>query len=467
MISTGPQTVPSNTTPTARVSHRAWILTALLCTFLLPKALLAEDPESLSSAMKKKKVKFEAVAMHGFEKIDITLVNLTDKSLRLNPAGAVLLPPDPSLQRLGLGAPVDAEPGNEDSFLILLAPNGRWTGCVWAVCLDHAKAVPANGVPYTLSGEVAEDKALEILQYWAKNPWINQKTVNDLIWTKQDLKVLQSQVIPQWLRKSSLTAWGGELFWLSGEGQLFRLSGEKWVKIGEGFENVVAGHGTIAGTHSAVNGIRFRTLTGEGWQFKPLAGAPAKVFPGPGFVLYARVGTSLLRFDPGADSFVPAAPFPILDAALKRGPREPTLVVLANEPRQVKVRFGPGKWQALPGGAVKSIAVSHEKIYAELENGIYRFGKKWVKVAERGSFILPGRTSCFFFLKGKIRRYDESKKTSIDVKPLAVIPLTFGVDPVEDRLFAVDERGMIWAWEGESWVERVRIPEKGEGKKGD
>jgi len=438
------------------------ILAAVVLILAASGALSAQEPEAepLFDALRKNKVKFEAIAMHGFQKIDITLFNLTDGPLLLDPAGSMLMPPDPALQRLGLGSPVGAKPGEPLSFFIRIEPKARWSGCVWSVCLDAKLAVPANGVPYTLSVNPASGRALEILRYWARKPWIDQKTVNDLIWTGQSLAVLRTQVIPLWLRKSTLASWGNERFWLSGEGRLYRRKGEKWELLGKGLERIHVGEGLVAGTHRAVNGVRYRGLTGQGWQFLILPGIPEEVWPAPGFVLYAKVENQLFRFDPGTDAFVKAAEFPVASVAIRRQAKGHTLFAVRADTGKIQVRTSDDAWKEFSALPAKNIAVSQASVYAEFGTGIFRFTKKWVKLAEPGWELRPGRKCCYFLREGKVLLFSEERGKLSEIPAPPAMALSICVDPSSDLLLALDESGIVWAYQGQEWVKQYKIASK-------
>ncbi|MHC4777363.1 MAG: hypothetical protein ACYTFG_02170 [Planctomycetota bacterium] len=442
----------------------AWILLLAVAALLVTSTpARAAEVESLSDAMAKGRIRFDAVAMHGFEKIDITIVNLVSRILKIDPAGAVLIPPDPALQRLGLGAPVGADPADEGSFFIHLAPNGQWSGTVWAVCLDHGKGVPSNGVPYTLSKKSAEGKALEVLKYWARNPWIQQKTVNDLIWTGQDIKVLRSQVIPSWLRKSSLAAWGGEIMWLSGTGRLFRRTPDAWANIGKRLEKVILGHGLVVGTHNSINGIRYKSLTGEGWSYKSLAGVPSQVHPAPGFLLYTLVESSLFLLEPGKPDFAKASDLECEGVAMTWRAKTPVLFLLERETAKIHTTDPrDGKWITLPAGPAKKIAASRESLYAEFETGVFRYGRGWAKVAETGTAFFPASKSCFLVRGDSVSVFHEAKGKTSPLPPLKSSPLFCSVDPVEEKVYIIDERGAIWSFVENEWKFLFKIPAKNE-----
>lgn len=438
----------------------------LVLSFLIPLVLPAaargaEGVEPLFQAMREGKVRFEAVAMHGFEKIDITVTNLTDRFLRLDPAGAMLMPPDPSLQRLGLGAPVTADPENEDSFFILLPPRGDWSGTVWAVCLDHEKGVPPNGVPYALSASGAPDKALEILRYWARNPWIVQKTVNDIIWTGQDLGVLRSQVIPARIRRSEPAAWNGALYWRSGDGEIYRLREEEWTRIGKGFDAVSAAEGLVVGLNRAINGVRITGQTGEGWRFLSLPGIPDKALPAPGMAVFAKVEDRLFRFGPGQEGFEPVDSPPLLDFACS-GESGEILHILEKGKGAVLRREDDGSWASLPGDSASRIAAGRGDLYAAFPSGVFRLRRTWVKIADPGVQFFPGRGSCFLVQEGKYGRYDESTSEVVFSQPISRQYVAISADPASDTLFLLDEKGAIHAFRGEGIEFVARVPGRSE-----
>ncbi|GEM_PF-2600591 len=431
---------------------------ALLLAFASP-GLASEEPRTLFEALKKKEVAFEAVAMHGFEKIDITILNLTDRTLTLDPAGSVLLPPDPALQRLGLGAPVDANPDAPLSFYLVVKPRGRWSGTVWAVCLDAEKGVPPNGVPYVLSDSPAEGNALNLLKYWARNPWIRQKTVNDLIWTGQDLGVLKSQVIPARLRKSDVAVWDGTVFWLSGDGLLFRTREDEWVEIGRGFDRVVAGHGLIAGTHRALNGVRILGFTGKTWRFLTLPGIPDEVRTAPGHVLYARIGTDLYRFGPGDERFHPAVPFPVAAFAIQAGEPEPEVFVVEAESGTVRLLQADGGHREFPGGPARRVHATRASVFAEFATGLFVLrGSSWVKVAGPPSRFLAAGETAFFVREGGLHRVGPDGGEP-ELLPKGREPfLVLETDREADAIYGLDEKGGIWTFEKNEWSFRIRIP---------
>lgn len=424
----------------------------------LAQTSLAEKPTPMFEAMKARTVRFKATAMHGFEKIDITVDNLTNRAMVIDPAGSVLHPPDPALQRLGLGAPVDANPENPPSFFIHLSPRGSWSGTVWSVCLDAKKGVPPNGVPYELTAEPAEAEILKVLKYWAKNPWIDQKTVNDLIWGKPDLEVLRSQVIPTHLRKSSLHAWGGEVFWLSGSDELFRQKGEEWVSIGLNIGDVALGHGQVAAYRKGINGLRRYSVTKGDWKFLFLQGVPTVVLPGPGNTIYAIIEDRIAKLAPGCEEFVSLEQEPVSLAALSPAPINPVLVVADRETGVVRMMDESGKWRDLPGGIAKGIAASAGSIYAIFDTGIFRFHRGWRKIAAQGDALLAGRETCLIHDGARWVQFKEQsgKLTPLPALDKRMINLT--LDPSTDLLLALDETGRIWSLRDNRWERFSTIP---------
>lgn len=438
----------------------------VLVLLLFPAPFLAAQepsPRPLFEALARNAVRFVADAKYGFEKIDITVSNLTEEALCLDPAGSVLMPPDPSLQRLGLGAPVDARPDDEASFYIHLAPKGIWSGTVWAVCLDAEKGVPGIGVPYELSARPAAPRALEILRYWARKPWIAQKTVNDLIWTGQDLQVLRTQVIPAWLRKSSLACWGGHLFWLSGEGTLYRRAGEEWVEFGANLQHVFAGHGQVVGTHGSINGVRLRSLTGEGWRFVTLLGVPTAVLPAPGFVLYVIAENRLWRLEPGKGDPVQAAPFEVEAAALGGSPgAAPAVYALERETGKIHARAQDGTWTELSALPARGIAATPGLLYGAFATGVFRFQGKWIKIANEAEALLPSARGCYLVHREGVEFYSEETGKKSALPSLENPTLSLVADPAGDGLYALDESGTLSALGPEGWVQIGKVPGKDE-----
>jgi hypothetical protein len=298
------------------------------------------------------------------------------------------------------------------------------------------------------------------LRYWAKKPWIDQKTVNDLIWTGQDLGVLRTQVIPARLRKSTLSAWGGELIWLSGTGRLHRKKGEGWEELGKGLEKAVTGQGMVLGLHRAIAGVRFRSLTGTGWQFQTLPGIPDKAQPASGFAILALVERKLLRFDPSNKEFRPVCEFHVSDFALLGSGKEEVLFALEADSGKIQVLDRNGEWREVSALPARRIAGSGSALYAEFGTGIFRHSSKWIKVAESGSEMLPSRTACYFAGAKKLVRYDEKTGKQSELPPLKSTVLSMCVDPVTGILHALDESGSIWSFSDKAWEKTTSIPEK-------
>jgi hypothetical protein len=396
--------------------------------------------------------------MHGFEKIDLAVANLVNEALRVDPAGTVLTPPDSALQRLGLGAPVDAVPGNEASFFLALSPLGRWSGCVWAVCLDFGKGVPPTGVPYEVSPDLATGNALEVLRYWARNPGIDQKTVNDIVWSGQGLSVLRSQVVPDRLRKSSLAVADGQVFWLSGDGALHRLRGADWEAVGDGLDAVRAGFGMAVGSHRTLNGVRVFAASQGAWRFLLLPGIPAEVLPAPAFSVFARVEGSVYRFGPGSAEFVSACPYTAAGVALKASTHDPEICVLEAETGVVRTLGKSGVWRELPGTAALRISATAGSVYAVFASGLYRFQKRWTKVAEGADALYPGREVLYLIRGTRLYRYDEASDTIVELPSLQTHLLFLATDPAGDSLWVLDEKSSVWVFENSAWRFLVKVP---------
>lgn len=404
----------------------------------------APPAENLFEARRRGRVELEAIAMHGYRKIEITVKNLTDRSLRLDPAGSVLLPPDPALQRLGLAGVVGGVPG-EDSSLILLRPRGSWTGEIHAVCLDFGKGTPPNGVPYELSAEPAGEKALRVLRYWAENPHIRQAMVNDVIWTDQDLDTLKTQVLPPWLLEARLVPAGGALHWLSGGKDLYRVSadGSAWSKIGENFDQVRAGGGQMAGYLHTIPGLRWYNLSQKRWEYFFLPSPPEKVLLGPDRSMFVLARRSLLVYRPGQKQFESVDAPSLKDAALSPASVSPTLWILDAEGR---VRHRPaagGDWTTLPGKGFQTLGATLTAVYASSDRGVFRFRKgQWRAVADRGSRCLAGSRHAFLFRKRTLTVLPDADQPSRNVTlPKRLIHAT--VDRYTDTVWALDESGRV------------------------
>jgi hypothetical protein len=440
---------------------RLWFLTVTLC--VGATAVQAQGPaQNLFDARRKGLVELGAIAMHGYSKIEIVVRNLTDRSLRLDPAGSVLTPPDPALQRLGLAGVVGGIPG-EDSSLILIGPKGTWKGEVHSVCLDFGKGTPPNGVPYVLSPRPAAEKALRVLRYWAANPHIRQATVNDVVWTGQDLKALKSQVIPARVLDSRLVAAGGALYWLSGHRTLYAVSrdGTSWSRLGESLDTVVAGGGQLAGYIERIPGLRWYNVSQRRWEYFFLPSAPKKVLLGPDRVIYVVSKEALFVYRPGQKQFNRLPSPAVLDAALSPAAVSPVLWVLSVDGR---IHYRDREdWKVLPGRGGDRIGATETALYTSTSKGVLRYArKKWTRIGDPGSEFRAGRRGCFLFHKGRVTVLTDLDGTA----PKRTTPpkgvLHFCIDRYTDKLWALDEGGRIHGLNAKgSWDVFVTVPPKG------
>jgi hypothetical protein len=427
-----------------------------------------ESTVNLFDAKKKGWVDLEAIAMYGFEKIEISVVNRTDRRLRLDPAGSVLMPPDPALQRLGLGGVIGGVPG-EDSSLIVLGPRGKWKGLVHSVCLDFGKGTPPNGVPFKLSGSPASDEALKVLRYWASHPHIRQATVNDIIWTGQTLATLKSQVVPPWLLESSLAVWGGKIYWRTGLRTLYEMSGDgaSWSKIGENLDRVDAAGGQVTGYVFRIPGLRWYNLSARKWEYFFLPKAPEKVLLGPDRSIYVLCQKSLYSYRPGQKKFRPFGTVDAADAALSPASVAPVLAVVRDGDGRVMVYDRQKEtWSERPGRDARRVGVTEKSLYARFPKGVFRFQGRWRRLAGPGAEFETGTSRCFLLEKKAISVYDEEKGAVTRMGSLPAGVICKSLDRALDRLYVLDERGRVLRLAaGGTWKVIAAVPEIEKRKK--
>ncbi len=432
-----------------------------------PLAAAGQDAENLFDARRKGKIEFEAVSMFGYEKIEITVKNLTAATVRLNPAGSVLMPPDAALQRLGLGGVVGGVPG-EDSSLIIIGPNGVWTGEIHSVCLDCAKGTPPNGIKYSLSSSPAEEEVLKVLKYWSENPKISQSAVNDIIWAGRKLDTLKSQVLPQWLLGGRIIPSGGKLYFLSGLKAVFQVSDDfaLWTKIGENLDRVIAGGGQVSGYIENIPGLRWYNLSERRWEYFFLPAAPKKVLLGPDRTIFALCGGKLLRWAPGQKDFTLFMPAEIADAAIGPSPVSPVLCVLTSDAGRVLQFDRAGEtWTELAGRGFCRVGASDKSVYACSTGGaLFRFQGQWRKIHPASDDFEAGKRSCFVVEKRRVL-VDEASDSFVATATLPGNLISYCVDGPADSMLAIDEQARVLKLSSSgAWEVICSVPDLGSGK---
>ncbi len=425
-------------------------------------AVSAEEAENLFEAKKKGKVEFEAISMFGFEKIEITVKNLTPALLRLNPAGSVLIPPDGALQRLGLAGVVGGVPG-EDSALIVIPPNGSWTGEINAVCLDFGKGTPPNGVKYSLSGTPADESALEVLRYWADNPQIKQTTVNDIIWSGRRLDTLKSQVLPAWLIDARIIVNGGKMLFLTGSGVLYQVADDalSWSKIGENLDSAAASGGQIAGYIEKIPGLRWYNLSQRSWEYFFLPSSPAKVLLGPDRTIFALCGGTIYRWAPGQKEFAAFSAGGISDAAMSPAAVSPAICALKADSGTVLVYDRAQEaWSELQGGGFSKVGASSKSVYASSAAGVARFQGKWRRIHGSPADFEAGSGKCFIVAAKRVIVYDEGADSLSQPADLPRTAMAWAVDRITDSFYVLDEQAKVHKLsDSGTWLLHLSVPE--------
>jgi hypothetical protein len=104
------------------------------------------------------------------------------------------------------------------------------------------------------------------------------------------------------------------------------------------------------------------------------------------------------------------------------------------------------------------VKASATSLYSQSRKGIYRFYKKWEKIAGPGSDILPGRFVCFLRRDKSLWLYSETTKGLCPLPSLPDSCISLTVDAIADELYRLDDDGKIWRLTKGSWTEAGSVP---------
>lgn len=160
----------------------------LLALVLLAVPAYAAGSAKLTDAVQKSLVKVAAFkpATHKYANLSIT--NVSEEELTIDPFGSSLRPGGQDYQRLGLAF--------SQSGAIVIAPGQTWTGKISSVCRDESLRSPAGTTDYALSATSVTAWEREVLAFWKANRGIPQQFINDVIWGGLDFDELKALVVP-------------------------------------------------------------------------------------------------------------------------------------------------------------------------------------------------------------------------------------------------------------------------------
>jgi hypothetical protein len=324
-------------------------------------------------------------------------------------------------------------------------------------------------VAYKLSAERADDRAFKVLKYWAENPGIGQATVNDVIWTKQTLKTLKSQVLPDWLVGSKLLARGKALYWLSGRRCLHASTdgAQTWTRIGENLDEIFAGSGQLAGIIYKIPGLRWYNMSARAWEYFFLPHAASRVLLGPERAIYVLGKRRLLAYRPGQKAFEPFLDAEVTHAALAPVAASPRLAVVTAEKKTVQVYDPRTKaWKDLGLPGAERVGLSGAGVFASTAKGVFTHRGRWRPVAGPGWTFQAGKTRCFLFEKNRGAVYVEKKKKITTRFTLPGGTIRVSVDTPFDQLFALTEgRTVLKLGEKGTWSALGQVPSLAAEKK--
>ncbi len=157
------------------------ILATLLAVVMLTVPALAGETVGLNDAAQKNLIQLENCTPKNLRTAHVTIKNLTDESISIEPLGSSITPGDRGRQRLGLAfAETD----------IVISANATWSGNIHSVCRDQDLRSPIGQTSYTFGGAV-DSFERSVLTFWSEHRFLPQTDVNDVVWkdkTFEDLK---------------------------------------------------------------------------------------------------------------------------------------------------------------------------------------------------------------------------------------------------------------------------------------
>lgn len=159
------------------------IFATLLAVVMLTVPALAGETVGLNDAAQKNLIQLETCTPKSLHAVTITIKNLTDESISIEPLGSSITPGEQGRQRIGLAfAETD----------IVIPANATWSGKILTVCRDQDLHGPVGTTSYTFGGAV-DSFERSVLTFWSEHRFLRQTAVNDVIWKEKPFEDLKRE----------------------------------------------------------------------------------------------------------------------------------------------------------------------------------------------------------------------------------------------------------------------------------